>query len=444
MKTRLYTMLLLALVMMTGCNKDGDDILLRGFGASQLTATATDVVLQPSNNAKMVLSLVWDNPDLLTSDSSKTAPANLITNYMQVSVSADFATVQQETMTSLSKAYLGADLNKLAKDLGLSEGQAGTLYFRIMSSEGANMEPAYSNVCKVNVTPFTIHMNSLSVLNSAKTDTITHLYSPTENGVYTGFMHATAWLNCWFLENDGTIWGNAPVDGHAFEISTASDAWNCWFADGGGDWQVTVDTKAQTWSAANIKAVTLNGEAMTYDSKTQTWSLLLRDVAANTALKASASAWLYDATTRTDTYKEETLQLADTTLTAAGTYTVELSIGSDAQYHFTVTEGEKKPDEPTVVFPSKLYMYTTDGTTLLATMEQKGKGIYTCQYTPKQWENFKFIDMENNVWYGSDPNDLFTLSSDGSAWNIWFKDDFTEGKQFTITANLNTMKWSYE
>ena len=101
MKTRLYTMLLLALVMMTGCNKDGDDILLRGFGASQLTATATDVVLQPSNNAKMVLSLVWDNPDLLTSDSSKTAPANLITNYMQVSVSADFATVQQETMTSL-------------------------------------------------------------------------------------------------------------------------------------------------------------------------------------------------------------------------------------------------------------------------------------------------------------------------------------------------------
>ena len=45
--------------------------------------------------------------------------------------------------------------------------------------------------------------------------------------------------------------------------------------------------------------------------------------------------------------------------------------------------------------------------------------------------------------YGSDPSDLFTLSSDAGAWNIWFDDGVKEGQTVTVTVDLKTMKWSY-
>lgn len=89
-------------------------------------------------------------------------------------------------------------------------------------------------------------------------------------------------------------------------------------------------------------------------------------------------------------------------------------------------------------------MYSKDGSTLLATLNQtETKGVYTGTYKASQWENFKFVDTENNIWYGSDPSNLFTLSSAEDAWNIWFKDDFESGTMLTVTADLNTLTWSY-
>ena len=421
MNKLLYRFIIVAAVIasLCSCNKDGDLIFLNGFGASSLVASTDEVALSTANKAKIVLSLAWKNPDLLTSDSTKTAADGLLKTYLQVSANENFENCAQTTVTNLSKAYTGDDLNSLAKGLGLTPDAQSPLYFRVMSKEGDNMSPAYSNVCKVMVTPFTIHMNSVDVLNKDKTDVIAQLFSPTENGIYTGYMKATAWLNCWFQEKDGTMWGNYGVAGHEFELSDASDAWNCWFADGKGDWYVTVDTKSKTWSAANIMTVKVNGMDMTYDSSTDSWSAVMK-VDDNTRLTA--------------------------TLAKGGTYTVTLAIQpADAQFHFSVVEGEKKPDEkPQTPLPATLSMYSKDGSTLLATLNQtETKGVYTGTYKASQWENFKFVDTENNIWYGSDPSNLFTLSSAEDAWNIWFKDDFESGTMLTVTADLNTLTWSY-
>jgi hypothetical protein len=447
MNKLLYRFIIVAAVIasLCSCNKDGDLIFLNGFGASSLVASTDEVALSTANKAKIVLSLAWKNPDLLTSDSTKTAADGLLKTYLQVSANENFENCAQTTVTNLSKAYTGDDLNSLAKGLGLTPDAQSPLYFRVMSKEGDNMSPAYSNVCKVMVTPFTIHMTSVDVLNKDKTDVIAQLFSPSENGIYTGYMKATAWLNCWFQEKDGTMWGNYGVAGHEFELSDASDAWNCWFADGKGDWYVTVDTKSKTWSAANIMTVKVNGMDMTYDSSTDSWSAVMK-VDDNTRLTAQADAKEYNTTTRTSSSKDISLALADTTLAKGGTYTVTLAIQpADAQFHFSVVEGEKKPDEkPQTPLPATLSMYSKDGSTLLATLNQtETKGVYTGTYKASQWENFKFVDTENNIWYGSDPSDLFTLSSAEDAWNIWFKDDFESGTVLTITADLNTLKWSY-
>lgn len=435
------------LVIMAGfcsCDKDGENIYLSGFEPSELLASTDHVVLSPLNNSAAVLSLVWKNPELLSSDFSKTVPDGMLKTYLQVSATENFSNLNENRIMAPSKAYLGADLNTLAKNLGLLEGKSAPLYFRIRSSEGDNMASVYSNVCQVKVSPFTIHLNRLSVLDKDKKDTLHYLYSPKENGIYTGYMKASAWLNCWFLENDGTMWGNYAVSGHDFELSKASDAWNCWFSGGNGDWFVTVNTKEGNWSAANLTTIKLNGKDMTYDGKKDSWSLVMKPATDHTILAATADAQLYDKTTRTGSSVEETLELPDTTVEKAGTYTVSLFIGTDADFHYSLSEGDDTGGGETVKMPSQLYLYSTDGKTMLATLKKTSDGIYSGTYKAQQWENFKIVDTENGIWYGSDPADLFTLSSANDAWNLWFKDDFTSGSTLTLTVNLNTMKWSYE
>lgn len=83
---------------------------------------------------------------------------------------------------------------------------------------GANLDAAYSNVCKVNVTPYLIDMSYLNILSADKDAVTTYLYSANKDGIYTGYMCASAWMNFWAKENDGTVWGNTPIEGKAFVI----------------------------------------------------------------------------------------------------------------------------------------------------------------------------------------------------------------------------------
>jgi hypothetical protein len=446
MKKILYNIMLLltTVTMLSSCNKDGDLIYLNGFGGSELTATTNNVVLSIANSKKLVLSMEWNNPTLLSSDSSKTAPDGVLKTYLQISANEDFSgKVNESTVISPSKAYKGDDLNSIAKDLGLSADVSAPLYFRIKSVEGNNMAPAYSNVEKVNVTPFTIHMNFVSVLNKEKTDTVARLYSDSENGVYTGYMKAIGWYNCWFVENDGTTWGNYNVSGHEFELSKASDAWNCWFADGSGHWFVTVDTKNDVWSAANITKVTINGSDFTYDSKKGVWTAQVTTTADNTQIGGTATANEYNSTTRADSSIAKTFNLPDTTIAKAGIYTVNMYINSHAQYSYEIVSGTVTPDTPTVKFPAELAMYSKDGSTKLATLAKTGTGTYAGTYAAKQWENFQIVDEENKVWYGSDPTNQYTLDSADGKYGLWFNADFTNGTTLNVTVDLNTMKWSY-
>ena len=461
MKTniRYFLLSLLAAFTLASCDKDGDMIYLDGFGESELIASASDVVLNVGNSKSIVLSLAWKNPTLLSSDSTKPAPNGLLKTYLQASTSEDFANASEASMVNLSKAYTGTELNTLVKVLGLADGVATPVYFRIRSTEGDNMDAAYSNVCKVNVTAYSVKMNRLSVLNAAKTDTLAFLYSEAEDGTYKGFMNATSWMNCWFEENDGTVWGNYAVDGHAFELSNASDAWNCWFGEGNGAWFVTVDTNNEVWSAMNIIEMKLNGNAMKFDQASGTFSYEITTTASNTAISITADGLEYNTTSRDnkDAAVKKALNFAmangkmdmadasqSATIAEAGTYTVVVSIGEDARLAYEIKSGSVTPDKPEVKFPTELYMCSVDGTETKAVLKQTAEGVYSADYAPTvEWENVKFIDRENDVWYGSVAGDQFALSSEAGQNNIWFNNDFTLGTTLTVTVDLNTMKWSY-
>lgn len=454
-------MLLCALTALVSCDESGDKIYLDGFNASDLMASASDVVLSVDKSKDVVLSLAWQNPTLLSSDETKPAGSGVLKTYLQVSASENFTSEKEYTVTDLSKAFTGADLNAAAKDLGLTPDVSSPLYFRIKSQMGANLDAAYSNVCQVKVTPYLIDMSYINILNENK-DQLTKLYSPNSDGVYSGYMNASSWFHIWGKENDGTIWGNVGQDNHVYEMDNTESAWNIWFPGQTGIYYTVLDTKAKEFKPTYIKAMQLNGEDMTYDAPNYAWIKVITTSADNTPISIVATGAEYSKSTGTDdaaaVVKTMNYTLADGKMTdsenagsvniaKAGTYTVTVKVGENSALTYSIESGNQTAPEPEA--SNTLCMFSKDGNTLLAVMSKMSDGVYTCKYKPSAWDNFYFIYVGENkddkqTWYGCEPEDgkLFNLATENS-WNLWFKDDVT-GEEMTITADLNTMTWKYE
>ena len=131
--------LLCVLTALVSCSENGDKIYLDGFSASSLMASGSYVTLSLANKDDVVLSMAWKNPTLLSSDETMPATSETLLTYLQVSATQDFATTKDYTVSSLSKAFIGGDLNAAAKELGLTPNQSAPLYFRIKSQMGANL-----------------------------------------------------------------------------------------------------------------------------------------------------------------------------------------------------------------------------------------------------------------------------------------------------------------
>lgn len=452
-------MLLCALTALVSCDESGDKIYLDGFKASNLMASASDVALSVDNSKDIVLSMAWQNPTLLSSDDTKPAGNGTLLTYLQASASEDFETVKEYTVSNLSKVFVGADLNAVAKDLGLTPGESAPLYFRIKSQMGANMDAAYSNVCQVNVTPYLIDMSYINILDKDKDNVLTHLYSPASDGIYTGYMNASAWFNFYGKENDGTVWGNSATDG-TFAIDNTESAWNFWFPGVAGIYYTVIDTKAKEWKATLLKTVKLNGEDMTYDAPNYAWVKVVTTTADNSPITIAATGAEYSKATDTDdaaaVAKTLNYTLADGKMTdsdaagsvnisKAGTYTITVKVGEKSELTYSIESGDNSTQEPEA--SNTLCMFTKDGSSLLAVMTKVSDGVYTCKYKPSAWENFRFIFVgdgkdDKQTWYGAD-GEQFKLTSDGTAWDIWFGEENGE-TEFTVTADLNTMTWKYE
>lgn len=378
--------LLCALTALVSCDESGDKIYLDGFKASDLMASASDVVLSVDNTKDIVLSMAWQNPSLLSSDETKPAGNGVLKTYLQASPSENFATVKEYSVTDLSKAFSGADLNTLAKDLGTTPGQSAPLYFRIKSQMGNNLDAAYSNVCQVNVTPYIIHMNKMTIWNADKNKELTYLYSPNEDGIYAGYMNASSWLNFWGKVITTTA-DNTPISivatGAEYSKATATD-------------DAAAVVKTMNYTLADGK---------------------MTDAAAAGSVN----------------------------IAKAGTYTITVKVGENSDLTYSIESGNQTAPEPEA--SNTLCMFSKDGNTLLAVMNKVSDGVYTCKYKPTSWENFRFIFVGENkddkqTWYGAD-GEQFKLTSGDGAWDIWFGDENGE-TEFTVTADLNTMTWKYE
>lgn len=455
-------MLLCALTALVSCDESGDKIYLDGFEASGLMASASDVKLSVDNSKDVVLSLAWQNPTLLSSDETKPAGSGVLKTYLQASASEDFASAKEYTVTDLSKAFTGADLNATAKDLGLTPDVSSSLYFRIKSQMGSNLDFLYSNVCQVKVTPYLIDMSYINILNKGKDQVLTYLYSPNSDGVYSGYMNVSSWLNCWGKENDGTLWGNNDTGDKPYAVLDKTETHcNIWFPEPAGIYYTVLDTKSEEklFHATLIKSMKVNGEEMKYDTPNYAWVKVIETTADNTPISIVADGAEYNKSTGdkgTPIAKIMNYTLADGKMTdsesagsvniaKAGTYTITVKVGEHSQLEYTIVEGDQTSPEPEA--SNTLCIFSKDGNTLLAVMNKVSDGVYTCKYKPSSWEQFRFIYVGENkddkqTWYGAD-GEQFKLTSADGAWDIWFGDE-NGATEFTVTADLNTMTWKYE
>ena len=455
-------MLLCALTALVSCDESGDKIYLDGFEASDLMASASDVKLSVDNSKDVVLSLAWQNPTLLSSDETKPAGSGVLKTYLQVSASENFTSEKEYTVTDLSKAFTGADLNAAAKDLGLTPDVSSPLYFRIKSQMGSNLDAAYSNVCQVKVTPYLIDMSYINILDKGKDQVLTYLYSPNSDGVYSGYMNVSSWLNCWAMENDGTFWGNIQTGDKPYAVlDNAQSACNIWFPEPAGIYYTVLDTKSEEklFHATLIQSMKVNGEEMKYDGPNYAWVKVIETTADNTPISIVADGAEYNKSTGdkgTSIVKTLNYTLADGKMTdsenagsvnipTAGTYTVTVKVGEHSQLEYTIVSGDQTTPEPEA--SNTLCMFSKDGNTLLAVMNKVSDGVYTCKYKPSSWEKFRFIFVGENkddkqTWYGAD-GEQFKLTSADGAWDIWFGDE-NGATEFTVTADLNTMTWEYK
>ena len=463
MKTIKYLFAVIATVLsFTSCEEDGDKIYLQSLSGNELIASTTDVTLNADVAQQIVLSFAWTDQTIVISDENVGTAAKVVAS-LEASLSEDFSgTVSETETTSLSHAFTGAELNTIANTVGATIGQSNAIYFRLGSATGTNIPSAYSNVVKVNVTPYEMDMNTGIILDASKNATGETLYSANADGIYSGFIVANAWENFYMREGNGMVWGNIGEDGKPFVLSNESTQWNMWYPNASGCYYVTVNTQDEEWSALHVSSLTVSGlagedVAMTLNESSNEWlATFTADGAESRTITISGQGEQFNATTGTDSGQStsiafamngESLSLAETAgsinveVPQAGECTIRLNLSDPTNWTVAVEAGGA---EIPVTYPETLDVvcYSNDGSeTFMTTLRltDSANGIYTGTYSGEYRSEINIVDRTNGVWYGCNPTDNSKLSSADDKWNIWFDGSGA----VSITVNLSEMTWYY-
>ena len=445
-----YIPFFLFLLGMISCNDDKEMLTVSGFqngDAATLVASQSAITLSGETPTVSALTLTWGDYDLSLSSDAYQLPDGMIDKYIELATQSSFEGAESSLSTVNTRSYTHVELNNLTKKLGMEAWKDAPLYIRIKYVLGNNIAPQYSNVASVSITPYGIRMNSMDVLSADQERVTANLYSPTENGIYQGFIGASGWMNAYFRENDGTTWGNDGIVGTPFKLSNdVATHWNIWYPGVAGCYLTTVDTHTQQWSATLLTnlVVTVEGEQieMKYSVPRNTWtgSFQTKGAASLTTGKAETKSYSIATDTNDDNAVAGLLDVAfSASVSKAGSYILTLEMGGE-EVVATLEEGEIEESN----YQNYLDMVNPDNwdDVKCRLYSPEENYIYQGFYYATGWENFKFATEDRETIYGSIAESLYQLDSTGSAWNIWM--DTSDNGFYLYTANLSDGIWSYQ
>ena len=408
------------------CDKDGDMIYTDGPDKAEVSGVASEIVLDKDHLQSLALTLYWnENGKISLSNPLVAAPEGAASNTVQFSADPEFATVVDDNVESgvYYRQYTCESLNNLVGRLGLEGGVKGTVYIRVKTVLGASIDPKYSDVKVVSITPYFIDMSVGFVLDASQNDSGRTLYSPASDGVYSGFIGAGSWENWWLREGNNTVWGNDGVTGTAFVMgnnTTGLDVWNFWYPSPSGCYYTVVDTRANEWSALYIGELTLGGDlsgAMVYDRKTNKWTYTFDATPGTINVTIGGTGKQYNAATGTDdaAATDATVGFAGTSgaltfgqsaqaiaveIAAAGETTLTLDLSDPRAWTLTAGEGSADPVEtvppmiylsgvqPDWDFSNYLKLYNEDNRTYGGALEVNSEWGYRIYTEPDAWDNY--------------------------------------------------------
>ena len=408
------------------CDKDGDMIYTDGPDKAEVSGVASEIVLDKDHLQSLALTLYWnENGKISLSNPLVAAPEGAASNTVQFSADPEFATVVDDNVESgvYYRQYTCESLNNLVGRLGLEGGVKGTVYIRVKTVLGANIDPKYSDVKVVSITPYFIDMSVGFVLDASQNDSGRTLYSPASDGVYSGFIGAGSWENWWLREGNNTVWGNDGVTGTAFVMgnnTTGLDVWNFWYPSPSGCYYTVVDTRANEWSALYIGELTLGGDlsgAMVYDRKTNKWTYTFDATPGTINVTIGGTGKQYNAAPGTDdaAATDATVGFAGTSgaltfgqsaqaiaveIAAAGETTLTLDLSDPRAWTLTAGEGSADPVEtvppmiylsgvqPDWDFSNYLKLYNEDNRTYGGALEVNSEWGYRIYTEPDAWDNY--------------------------------------------------------
>ncbi len=257
--TKFMALSSIALLVLASCKKNDPMIKTNGGTAGTLSANSTTVILAKSSytDTATVVRFTFTKPAYGFSAA--------VTNTLQIDSAGDnWKKPMSVTLGTniLSQGYNTADFNSLLLKLNLPGGVASQIQVRVEHSLGQGAAPIYSNVLNLSVTPFTLISYIYVPGSYQNTDatkqwipaTADSLVSPTDNGVYTGYVYFQA--------------------GSQFKITPAPN-WNSSYGDAGGG-KISLTGGNLTAPGAGLYQLTvdLNAGTITYSAYSHTWSLI--------------------------------------------------------------------------------------------------------------------------------------------------------------------------
>lgn len=408
------------------CDKDGDTIYTDGPDRAEISGVASDIVLDKDHLQSLALTIYWnENGRISLSDPLVAAPEGAASNTVQFSTDPEFASVVDDNVESgvYYRQYTCEALNNLVGRLGLEGGVKGTVYIRIKTVLGANIDPKYSDVQTVSVTPYFIDMSMGFVLDASQNDTGRTLWSPASDGIYSGFIGAGSWENWWLREGNNTVWGNDGVTGTAFVMgnnTTGLDVWNFWYPSPSGCYYTVVNTRNNEWSALYIGELTLGGDlsgAMTYDRKANKWTYTFDATPGTISVTLSGTGKQYNTATGTDDAAAadtpvgfggtagnltfgNAAQPVSVEVGAAGETTLTLDLSDPRGWTLTAGAGSGGPVEtvppmiylsgvqPEWDFSNYLKLYNEDNRTYGGALQVNSEWGYRIYTEAEAWDNY--------------------------------------------------------
>ena len=437
----------IAAALLTACSSDVERATLLGYDSAEdrgISVSKTDVVMDGNNEEAPCVTFTWQGYDLTVSNPAYKLAADNITTFIEFAKTSDFAPADTALqVVANEKTFTNGELNLILTKNGYAQKQQAPLYVRVRYVLGENKAPKYSKPIQITVTPYGIMMNRMDLLAGDKQRIVGSLYSPTENGIYQGFVAGTSdWMNFYLRSRDNTIYGCVPDN--AYNMTSDEDnMWNFWLQNVADCYYVTANVNTMTWGTERINKMQLtskNGKSydMKYDRRTNCYTAVVTTTGVETFSASATNTTRYDIEHK-DGAEGDGFNFTDiVTISGAGTWLVTLLMDGE-QPTATYAESSEQPQES---YPDVLLMVNKDNwdDVKCRMFAPKSDGVCLGFYlTVEGWENFLLATEDKATIWGSMPGSQYVLDSSSDHWNLW--GDEKVGLCL-YTANLAESTWS--